>query len=290
MDERLPVDTQNGSPDDHAPAADPAVVEETSLQFLGHWNRLISTTNWEKGRIIAQWRQKLIQAGAPPADYSDEAWSRRVGNVSPQHVGRLRRVFGRFGEVYADYSGLFWSHFQAALDWNDAEMWLEGAVQNDWSVAGMRHQRWQTIGAPPEMKPRDEDVIVAELDEDVDPADDGSAGGDGPMPESISGQLDVVQDAGGATHDDRQSPGDEAAGPPPADDADPYGALAQPAVDPVRPFENLPPLPADLGEAMELFKLAILNHKVSGWQEISCPDVLAVLEALKQLALAPADD
>jgi hypothetical protein len=35
--------------------------------------------------------------------------------------------------------------------------------------------------------------------------------------------------------------------------------------------------------------LAILHHKVSGWAEISCRDVVAVLEALRQLALAPTE-
>ena len=54
-------------------------------------------------------------------------------------------------------------------------------------------------------------------------------------------------------------------------------------------IEGLPPLPVDLNEAFELFKLAILNHKISGWREIGRNDVLAVLESLRQLALAPAE-
>ena len=57
----------------------------------------------------------------------------------------------------------------------------------------------------------------------------------------------------------------------------------------LRPFEALPPLPSDLNEAFELFKLAILNHKVSGWREIARDDVLSVLESLRELALAPAE-
>jgi hypothetical protein len=62
----------------------------------------------------------------------------------------------------------------------------------------------------------------------------------------------------------------------------------EPAAPPLRPFEALPPLPADLNEAFELMKLAILAHKVSGWTQISRDDVLSVVESLKQLALAPA--
>jgi hypothetical protein len=61
-------------------------------------------------------------------------------------------------------------------------------------------------------------------------------------------------------------------------------------VEPFRPFENLAPLPPDINEAFEAFKQAILHHKLSGWREISLGDVLAVLDSLKQLALAPVDE
>ena len=69
-----------------------------------------------------------------------------MGNVTPQHVGRLRRASERFGATRDGYPGLYWSHFQAALDWDDAEMWLEGAVQSDWSISAMRHRRWEAQG------------------------------------------------------------------------------------------------------------------------------------------------
>ena len=39
----------------------------------------------------------------------------------------------------------------------------------------------------------------------------------------------------------------------------------------------------------ELLKLAILNHKVSGWREIAGDHVLAVLKSFRQFALAPAE-
>ena len=135
---------------------DSALVDRTSIEYLDQWKRLVSTTNWEKGKIICDWRDALQASGAPASEYSDEAWSRRVGNVTPQHVGRLRRAFERFGDVREDYAGLYWSHFQAALDWDDAEMWLEGAVQNQWSISEMRHERWQANGQVAADEPRDE--------------------------------------------------------------------------------------------------------------------------------------
>jgi hypothetical protein len=191
----------------------------------------------------------------------------------------LRRVYERFGEVFEQYPGLYWSHFQAAADWPDAEMWLEGAVQSDWTVAQMRGQRWEAIGGPPELKPCDADIVAAELDEDV------SASDDGPPSAAISESLGEVRGAGHLSEDGAPTAPHDDSGLP-----DVVGSVADaPAAPPLRPFEALPPLPPDLSEAFDLFRLAILNHKVSGWREISRPDVLAVLESLKQLALAPAE-
>src|SRR5687768_4421101 len=135
-------------------------------KYIGQWNRLVSTTNWEKGRIVCQWRDALIAAGAPVTEYSDEAWSQLVGGVTSQHVGRLRRVYQRFGEMFDQFEGLYWSHFQASLDWEDAEMWLEGAIHNGWSVSQMRGKRWETVGKPGESMPAEESSEEA-VDEDA---------------------------------------------------------------------------------------------------------------------------
>ena len=252
-------------------------VEAVSTEYLGRWNRLVSTTNWEKGRIICEWRAALIEAGAPQAAYTDEGWSRTAGSVSPQHTGRLRRVYQRFSTVQDQYPGLFWSHFQAALDWDEAEMWLEGAVQNGWSIADMQSQRARTLGMlePPPGEPS------AELDEDA-PSPSG-------VPEAISGSVAEVQGT--------QGPRGESPGAPP-EDAAPANSLppdlsdtyADEGVSPVRPLEHLPPLPADLGDAFDAFKLAIVRHRLQGWQEVRCEDVLVTLDALRQLTLAPVED
>jgi len=251
------------------------------MEFLGHWNRLVSTNNWEKGRIVFQWRQRLIEAGAPAGVSTDEAWSRKVGNVSPQHVGRLRRVYQRFNDVVEQYPGLYWSHFQAALEWSDAEMYLEGATRNGWSVAQMRQQRWEAMGAPPDKQPRDEEIVAAEFDEDT-PQDSAEPEG---IAEVISESTGEVFDPGASeTSFDTEQGGVEADNGRSADIDDP------PAQSPeaVRPFANLADLPPDLADLVEQFKLAIVRHKASNWQEVACNHVLAALDALKQLAVTPA--
>ena len=108
-----------------------------------------------------------MDSGVAAKLYSDPAWSRLVGEVSPQHVGRLRRTWDRFGSTHQDYEGLYWSHFFAALDWDDAEMWLEGAVQNNWSISKMRYQRWETMGKLKGEQPDPKDVVANPGDEGV---------------------------------------------------------------------------------------------------------------------------
>ena len=257
------------------------MVANASTEYVGRWNCLISTTNWEKGRIIFEWRQAMAEADAPASSWTDESWSRQVGGVSPQHVGRLRRVFERFGPTRDDYRGLYWSHFQVALDWPDAEMYLQGAVENGWSVAQMRDQRWEAMGGAPESRPSEADVVSGELDEDRGEAGD--------LPSAI------ISDSLGEVHGDGDPFDDEPAGeagdrkPRASRDAAETPAAAAATAEPLRPFESLPTLPADLRDAFDLFRLAILNHKVSGWREIARDDVLAVLDSLKQLAPAPAE-
>jgi hypothetical protein len=267
---------------EEASRVDTQLLDHASLPFVGQWNHLVSNTNWEKGRIIQQWREALQESGASPTEYSDDAWSRRVGGVTGQHVGRLRRVFQRFGLSYSDYPSLYWSHFQAAVEWTDAEMWLEGAVQNGWSVSQLRHQRWETMGAL-EPAPSADEVLSNELDEDFEPA-----AGTPPAREGARPGADVPS-------------GPRAEGPDFGEDADgvparsaheasrPLEADEEPAstIDFVRPFAELSELPEDLSTAFEAFKLAILHHKLDQWQSISRDDVLASLDALKQLVVAP---
>ena len=272
--------------------AAPALMEgtiEASQPFVGRWIHLVSTTNWEKGRIIAQWRGTLSARELPMLEFSDEAWARLVGGVTGQHAGRLRRVFTRFGDSCAQYAGLYWSHFQAALDWADAEMWLEGAVQNGWSVSAMRRSRWETLGALPEEAPRAEDVVASETDEDFEPARKET-------PSTITGQYKDIQSDGsqGPNFGDGPDFGDAESGRESSNGNLATRTETQSSADDdelaaVRPFENLPPLPDDVADAFEQFKLVILRHKAEQWSDISRDDLLASLDSLKQLALTPGD-
>jgi len=266
-------------------AAPPTPLSDSTLasseQFLGRWNKLVSSTNWEKGRIIFEWRSALERSGVDVTQHSDEAWAQLVGGVSSQHVGRLRRVHHRFGPVCEEYPGLYWSHFQAALDWQDAEMWLEGAISNSWSVAQMRSARWEAVGAPDGAEPEADDAVYqGEIDDDsyAAIADRSTA-----PPVGASDDDEADDSAERSERDDTT----ESASTAPWEDEPTAG---EPAAQRDRPFANLAELPDDLAEAFEHFKLAILSHKLTGWDQVSRDDVLNALDSLRKLALAPSGD
>ena len=258
---------------------------EPSRPFIGQWNNLVSQTNWEKGRLICAWRAALEAADADREQYSDESWSRMVGDVTAQHVGRLRRTYEKFVDEYEKYKGLYWSHFFAALDWDDAPMWLEGAVQNRWSVSVMRRQRWETLGRIPENEPRIADVIVSELDEGFQPLQfekQASAN------EKLG--LQASADRGEAPTRPRYDEPDFGDEPSAGQTAGPSSQTAEDLpsnTPPEKLFENLADLPDDVAEAAESMKLAILRHKLAEWEEISLDKFCELLAALTKLAQSP---
>jgi hypothetical protein len=259
-----------------------------SEPFVGRWNLLISQTNWEKGRIIFEWRAALIESGAGATSYSDEAWARSVGAVTSQHVGRLRRVYERFGQQQASYPGLYWSHFLAAIDWDDAELWLEGAVRSAWSVSEMRRMRSEASVAAGGEPERDEELITTEVDDGFvalatdEEQDDSARNKDG-----STGPLAEGPDFGDADeHSDTDPSRIEAAG----DRADAAGKgddeysqeIAN--ADRVNPFATLGDLPPDVADAVEQMKLAIIRHRASSWSDMSQSQMLQAIDALRTFA------
>ncbi|MBL8826292.1 MAG: hypothetical protein JNM18_04850 [Planctomycetaceae bacterium] len=259
---------------------DVVVADQASVAFVERWEVLVSTTNWEKGRIIHEWREALKTTGAAAPQYSDEAWSRRVGSVSGQHVGRLRRVHERFGPLRESFGKLAWSHFCASLEWHDAELWLEGAAQNAWSVSEMRRQRWEAFGAVEADRPAEADVVSAEIDEDFVPFETSAIQDVERAETPVAG--DFVSETFGDSAEESYAPQGLVDAEHGADEA--THDSGEDASAPVRLFEHVGDLPADMQQAFEAFKLSIIQHKLNGWSEVQPADVLAALDGLKQLA------
>ncbi|MDR0521502.1 MAG: hypothetical protein LBH00_06580 [Planctomycetaceae bacterium] len=260
-------------------------TDEISEPHVGKWNILVSQTNWEKGTLILEWRLDLIAAGMPNSVYSDEAWARRVGNVSAQHIGRLRRVAERFGKTHTKFPGLFWSHFYAVLEWDDAELWLEGAVQNGWSVAQMRVQRWETIGPHDDARPNESGVFTTEIDDDayvfqqqdriegrdaeINPAD---------ITEGFNASALAVSETANEPVKKKESPKKSKPRQPLPEGAS-EGEL-------LNTLKAVAEFPNDLAEPIEQLKIAVLNHKLAGWKEVPAENVCRSLDALRLLAVA----
>ena len=252
-------------------------VDDASRPYVGKWHTLVSTTNWEKGRIILEWRAAKEQAGEEVSEYSDEAWANLVGEVTSQHVGRLRRVFEKYGDRYTEYEGLYWSHFHAAIDWEDAEIWLEGALQKGWSISQMRKARDKAHGKS------DDDSNVSSST--IAKSDlDASAGGELAPVMDPEDESDAPFDSA----DDDSATSGESTEYSSADHEE-MPAAERSTTAKSRPFESLGELPDDLADAFEAMKLAILAHKLSNWDDVPREDVLASLDALKALAVAPSE-
>lgn len=278
----MPENSPSASAADTVATVEPRIeisqhTASQSQPFIGQWNQLISTTNWDKGQIIFKWRESLLEDGVATTEYSDETWSQMVGGVTAQHVGRLRRTYERFGHVYSEYAGIYWSHFYAALDWDDAEMWLEGAVQSKWSVAGMRQQRWETLGKLGNA-PDAADIVSTESAEEAQSLalSEGNRNHDrdyieGPVHEGPDwGDDEASGTSKSVTNSDDAADADE------AETVKPHA---------IRPFESFTDLPEDVLEAAGAFKVAIVKHKAEGWEQVSEADMVGLLDALKQLTL-----
>lgn len=276
---KKPVSSRQSVVEDSS-SSDVAVLEVTAEQFVGQWNRLESTTNWEKGRIICEWREALMTSGAAVTEYSDDAWAQLVGGVTSQHVGRLRRVYQRFGEDYEQYPGLFWSHFQAALDWDDAEMWLEGAIRNEWSISQMRGKRWETLGTPPEQQRAETEADSFEF-EGASPATSASAGGHSEQSADSPSKTFPVQPVATqvTSPEEKKSSAKETPAKTTTQSPTQMGKRTRLKVD-------VEELPDDLAEAFEAFKLAIIAHRREGWSETTPEVVVKCLDALRELATA----
>ena len=260
------------------------LIDEIASEYVGFWNLLVSKTNWEKGKVIHSWREKLREAKLPRRVYSDDAIATRIGNVSPQHVGRLRRVYERFGSE-PTLPGLYWSHYQAALDWEDADEWLKKASDEKLSVAQTRVARWEKMGAKLQSKPREEDIVSAEPDEDVNPFNDSNADGFVAVNETQTTLEDAEKEKSKKPKKQKknENPLGEYAG-----EVEPWESSENDftTTEVLDAISKLEPLPSELADAFESFKCAILSQKVMEWHDVTPLLVAQYLSELKRLLVA----
>jgi hypothetical protein len=120
---------------------------QTEEQLVARAQRALSHCNWEIGECAAQWTQRYAR-GRTDADFG------ALVGLSGDQVYQRRRVWETFGDVRENYARLKWSHFYAALNWNDAADCLAWAEEMEATVAEMkawrRAQHGEDLTAPPE--------------------------------------------------------------------------------------------------------------------------------------------
>lgn len=190
------------------PASVPVAAEvrqdqDSEAAIIRQIKESISTNNWNIGRLAALWTT---------------AWARGRGDgdlggmvgMSGDQVGQRRRVWERFGGKTDTYQFLSWSHFYAALNWDDAESYLQWASDNQATVSELKAYRQAKV-APP-------------LFSDADPFGEGEegagtdSGGDG---QDAEGEEDGTETGG--TESEEQPPR-----PPRSGKDEPGGAAEKP--------------------------------------------------------------
>jgi len=109
-------------------------VSETEEQLIQRAQAAVSRCNWEVGRCALQWTRKYAR-GRTDADFA------ALVGLSADQVYQRRRVAEAFGDVSEGFPSLKWSHFYAALNWDDARDCLQWSDENQATVAEMKAWR-----------------------------------------------------------------------------------------------------------------------------------------------------
>jgi hypothetical protein len=107
------------------------VVEGGEQAILHATSRAISDSNWIVGAMAAQWMRNHSR-GRTDSDFGT------LTGLSADQVYQRRRVWEVFSDVREVYPNLIWSHFYAALDWDDSAECLKWANDVQARVIEMR--------------------------------------------------------------------------------------------------------------------------------------------------------
>lgn len=132
--------------------------QETEQQLIERAQQALSRCNWEIGECAARWTQKFAK-GRTDADFGT------LIGLSGDQVYQRRRVWETFADVYAEYPHLKWSHFYAALNWEDAAESLQWASDLGATVAEMKAWRRAQRGEDLAQRSNEEEAPFGSEDE-----------------------------------------------------------------------------------------------------------------------------
>jgi hypothetical protein len=178
-------------------------VTESEEELIARAQLAVSQCNWSVGECAAKWTQKYAR-GRTDADFA------ALLGLSADQVFQRRRVWETFADVHASYPSLKWSHFYAALNWDDAPECLQWADENQSTVAEMKAWRRALRGEDLTVEAADDEWGVAYVPSEAvavkDPGEFGESdrrgrsgrgdvGGDRSNAETVAG---VARDSAGS--------------------------------------------------------------------------------------------
>jgi hypothetical protein len=116
------------------PENDPGSPIETETELVERASQAVSQCRWVVGECAAQWTERYSR-GRTDADFAV------LIGISGDQVYQRRRVWETFAPVRANYKLLKWSHFYAALNWDDATECLDWAEETRATIVEMRAWR-----------------------------------------------------------------------------------------------------------------------------------------------------
>jgi hypothetical protein len=131
------------------PIPQPAAAEipESEEQLVSRAQQALSDCYWTVGECASKWTRRYAK-GRTDADFG------ALIGMSADQVFQRRRVWETFSDVYSQFAALRWSHFYAALNWDDAPECLQWADEMRSTVAEMkawrRAMRGEDLTAEPE--------------------------------------------------------------------------------------------------------------------------------------------
>ncbi len=109
-------------------------VKETEEELIAKAQSAVSQSNWVVGECADKWTQRYAR-GRGDGDFAV------LLGLTADQVFQRRRVWQTFADVHQNYPALKWSHFYAALTWDDAPECLQWADENQSTVAEMKAWR-----------------------------------------------------------------------------------------------------------------------------------------------------
>jgi hypothetical protein len=111
-----------------------AQTSPTEQDLIERAQEALNQCNWVIGECAAQWTKRYAKGR------TDNDFGAKIG-LSGDQVYQRRRVWETFSDVYTDYSSVKWSHFYAALNWDDAAECLQWSDEMQATVAEMKAWR-----------------------------------------------------------------------------------------------------------------------------------------------------